>query len=144
MLMKGFQNWLALEKIFGSDFDFQGQEIKNILVYPLGNEIRIVWVVGCPVLNPPKKWKAYEKVCITIDYFFVKEIHTNMRSKIDPEHRRFIVRSFSMNENQDNAFHVTMESELGDTIAFEFEAAYIQWLKPMVFDAQYNDYIVAE
>lgn len=142
--MKGFQNWRALESIFGSDFDFQGQEIENILVYSLGNEIRIVWVVGCPVLNSPKKWKVYDKVCITIDYFFVEEIHTNMRSKVDYEHRRFIVRSFSMNENQDNSFHVTMESELGDTIAFEFKAAYIQWFKPMVFDAQYNDYIVAE
>ncbi len=138
--MKGFHNWFALENIFGSSFAFQGQEIENIHVYPLGNEIRIVWIVSCPVLQPPKKWKAFDKVSIAIDYFFVKETYTNIRSKVDPEHRRFIVRSFSINENQENSFHVTMESELGDTIAFEYESAYIQRFNPIVSDSESDNF----
>ena len=56
--MTGFDNWLVVENIFGTDFSFFNAEIVNVIANGLAGTMTLELVVKDLVKVPPKKWKT--------------------------------------------------------------------------------------
>ncbi len=131
--MNGIVNWNVLSNIFGNDFEFTDALIDYIRAEPLGGDISIDLVMSKKVINPPAKWKKWDKVYVKIDFSFVK------RLKWKVENKQFIIQMFSI-EKQQQSFFAEIRDANCNVIEFDFQAARVQNIKPLIYNEKYNRY----
>ena len=142
--MHGAENWFVLETIFGEDFGFQGAELDNMIVYPLGGSVFLEWIVSRPAVHPPEKWTAYEKIYVKTDFYGVSDIDIHTVSANQTVYIPFIIRSVRTEITGHKSFTLIMESENGDTFRFVYQTARIQNVKPMMRNPNTNEYEVTK
>ncbi len=133
--MNGIVNWCVLTNIFGNDFNFMEASIEYIRSEPLNGSIYIDFVVNSKVINPPKRWKHWDKVYVKIDFAFVKKLYLQIESK------KFNIQKFSIQQCQQE-FGVEIRDSSFNVIEFNFGAARIQNVKPLIYNEKYKRYEV--
>ena len=88
--MHGIVNWFVLSNIFGNDFQFTNALIEYVRSEPLAGDISMEFVIGSKVINPPAKWKQWDKVYVKIDFSFVKKLYYRI------ENKQFIIQTFTI------------------------------------------------
>lgn len=131
--MNGIVNWNVLTNIFGNDFNFTDASIEYIRSEPLGGSVYIDFVVNSKVVNPPTRWKYWDKIYVKIDFAFVKKLYWQMESK------EFNIRMFSIQQHQ-QAFGIEIRDSNFNVIEFNFEAARVQNVKPLIYNEKYDRY----
>lgn len=131
--MNGIVNWYVLSNIFGDDFQFTGALIDYIRSEPVGGEVYIEFIVGNKAINPPARWKHWDKVYVKIDFSFVKRFQWRI------ENKHFIIKTISIQRKQ-QAFCLEIKDENGNVIEFDFEAARIQNVKPLTYNEEFGRY----
>lgn len=129
--MNGFHNWFVIENNFGKSFSFENETISNIIITPFSGQIKIDFLISGIVLNPPKKWGDYKNVYLSIEFFFVNETHTTIKSNAGSEIMPFVIKRFQLDVIEDNVFHIRIENALKDRIEFQYKIARIQNIKPI-------------
>ncbi|MDE7121705.1 MAG: hypothetical protein K2O42_06045 [Oscillospiraceae bacterium] len=133
--MDGIVNWFVLSNIFGSDFQFINATIEYVRSEPLSGDIYLEFVVSNKVINPPSKWKQWDKVYVKIDFSFVRKLCYRI------ENTQFVIQTFSIRTKQ-QAFCMEITDGNQNIIEFEFEAARVQNVKPLVYNEEYGRYEV--
>lgn len=133
--MRGIENWFVLSEIFGDDFQFMGAEIEQIIDEPLGGTLSIGFIIDDPVLNPPKKWEHWDKVYVRLYFAFIRRLRWQMEGR-----KPFLVQSMTV--RQEDALCMELRDASGNLLEFEFEAARIQNVKPMVYNEEFGRYEV--
>lgn len=134
-MTNGITNWNVLTNIFGDDFPFTDAVIDNLKIMPLDRTVSIGFITNCKVLHPPAKRERWDKVCICIDFAFVKELDYQIQ-KTD-----FTIRSCSI-QKTDDTFQLEIQCGKNDRITFSYEAARIQNVKPLVYLPKFGRYEV--
>lgn len=132
-MTNGITNWNILTNIFGDNFQFTDAVIDNLKTIPLDRTVSIGFITDRQVLHPPAKWERWDKVCICIDFAFVKEVHYWIQGT------DYTIRSCSI-QKTDDVFRIEIQFGKNDSIAFFYEAARIQNVKPMVYLEQFGRY----
>lgn len=134
--MKGIINWFVLSKMFGEDFQLIGALIDNINDKPLERNLTIDLIIGNKVIIPPNKWEKWDKVYVKIDFSFVKELSWIITDK------NFIIDSISCEGKE--TFCMNIKDKSCNVLKFNFEAAHIQNIKPLIFNRNFGYYEVSE
>lgn len=136
--MIGFDNWFAVENIFGHEFCFSNAEIVNVLAKGLSGELVIELQVHDTVKKPPEKWKKWDLVYIKICFFGVKEISMNVN------HEHIFIKEFLVREAETECEY-ELDLQCGENyIKCNYAIARIQNIKPLVFDSDLQYYAVPE
>lgn len=133
--MDGIVNWFAVSNIFGNDFQFTDAMIEYVRSEPLTGNISIEFITSDKVIHPPSKWKKWDKVYVKIDFSFVRSLCYRI------ENRQFMIQTFSIRKQQE-IFHIEISDGNHNSIEFEFEAALVQNIKPLVYHEKYGRYEV--
>lgn len=136
--MIGFDNWFAVEKIFGHEFCFSNAEIMNVIANGLRGELVLEVQVNDFVKTPPKKWKKWDLVYIKICFFGIKEISMFVN------HEHICIKEFLVKKTK-NDFEYELELQCGENyIKCNYAIARIQNIKPLVWDNNFQYYVVTE
>lgn len=77
------------------------------------------------VKKPSPRWTEWKRICVRLDFFGVREMHTKTVSD------KFIVREFVIKSNKDS-YSMKVVSENGDFIIAEFgTGGLVQNIKPL-------------
>ena len=133
--MHGIVNWFVLSNIFGNDFQFTNALIEYVRSEPLSGDIYIELVISNKVINPPAKWKQWDKVYVKIDFSFVRKLYYRI------ENKQFMIQTFAI-RTQQQAFCMEIRDNNCNIIEFEFEAARVQNVKPLIYKKEYGRYEV--
>ncbi|MDE7094445.1 MAG: hypothetical protein K2O52_06005 [Oscillospiraceae bacterium] len=133
--MHGIVNWFVLSNIFGNDFQFTNALIEYVRSEPLSGDISMEFVISNKVINPPAKWKQWDKVYVKIDFSFVRKLYYRIKNK------QFMIQTFAI-RTQEQAFCMEIRDRNCNIIEFEFEAARIQNVKPLIYNEEYGRYEV--
>ncbi|MDE5738046.1 MAG: hypothetical protein K2H93_06765 [Oscillospiraceae bacterium] len=133
--MHGIVNWFVLSNIFGNDFQFTNALIEYVRSEPLSGDISMEFVISNKVINPPAKWKQWDKVYVKIDFSFVRKLYYRIKNK------QFMIQTFAI-RTQEQAFCMEIRDRNCNIIEFEFEAACIQNVKPLIYNEEYGRYEV--
>lgn len=136
--MIGFDNWFVVENIFGHKFCFSNAEIMNVVANGLRGELVLELQVSDLVEKHPKKWKRWDLVYVKICFFGVKEIsmfvnHEHIRIK------KFLVEK--LEKDYEYKLNVLCNENY---INCNYAIARIQNVKPLVWDDDFEYYIVPE
>ncbi|MDE6777710.1 MAG: hypothetical protein K2J25_07170, partial [Oscillospiraceae bacterium] len=134
-IMHGIVNWFVLSNIFGNDFQFTNALIEYVRSEPLSGDISMEFVISNKVINPPAKWKQWDKVYVKIDFSFVRKLYYRIKNK------QFMIQTFAI-RTQEQAFCMEIRDRNCNIIEFEFEAARIQNVKPLIYNEEYGRYEV--
>ncbi len=132
--MTGIINWYVLSKIFGDDFQLTGALIDNISDKPLERNLSIELIINAKVINPPDRWNKWDKVYVKIDFSFVDRLRWKIVGK------DFIINSISVEGRQ--TFFMSIKDKKCNILEFDFGAARIQSVKPLIFSKQFDRYEV--
>ena len=124
--MHGIVNWFVLSNIFGNDFQFTNALIEYVRSEPLSGDISMEFVISNKVINPPAKWKQWDKVYVKIDFSFVRKLYYRIKNK------QFMIQTFAI-RTQEQAFCMEIRDRNCNIIEFEFEAAHIQNVKSLIY-----------
>lgn len=133
--MHGIVNWFVLSNIFGNDFQFTDALIEYVRSEPLSGNIYIEFVISNKVINPPARWKQWDKVYVKIDFSFVRKLYYRI------ENKQFMIQTFTI-RTQEQAFFIKITDRNCNIIEFAFEAARIQNVKPLIYKEEYGRYEV--
>ena len=105
-------------------------------LYPLmpRGDLSIDFIISCKVVNPPNKWKEWDKVYVKIDFSFVKNLSWQGESV------NFLVQTFIINKTQ--SYEAELKDICGSVLIFNFEAARVQNVKPLIYKEEYGRYEV--
>ena len=123
--MKSIDNCFVLYDTFGDDFNFIGSEIDCVRSETFAGRLSMDIITDHDVKKPSPRWKGWEKVSVTLDFFGVREMHTKVVSG------KFIVKEFTV-ESDKNAYIMKIVSENGDFIVAVFGTkGLVQNIKPI-------------
>lgn len=126
----GFDNGFVIDKIFGENDVFTGAIIENIDYRPLSGRFTLDVITKSIVVHPPKKWKSWDFVCLSIELFGIKEAH------IEINHQLLVADVFKI-KHESNLFVLEIENKTTSSIICKFVIARVQRVLPM----KYNDEI---
>ena len=132
--MDGIINKNVLLNIFGNDFSFENALIEHITFEPIAGDLSIDFIISCKVVNPPNKWKKWDKVYVKIDFSFVKNLSWQGESV------NFLVQTFIINKTQ--SYEAELKDICGSVLMFNFEGARVQNVKPLIYKEEYGRYEV--
>ena len=136
--MKGFDNWFVVENIFGCEFCFSNAEIMNVVANGLRGELVLELQVNDLVKTHPKKWKKWDLVYIKNCFFGVKEISMFVN------HEHICIKEFLV-EKLEKDFEYELKVLCNQNyINCTYAIARIQNIKPLVWDDNFQYYIVPE
>ena len=136
--MTGFDNWFVVERIFGREFCFSNAEIMNVVANGLCGELVLELQVSDLVKEHPKKWKNWDLVYLKICFFGVKEISMFVN------HEHIHIKEFLV-EKLEKDFEYELKVSCNENyIHCTYAIARIQNIKPLVWDNDFQYYIVPE
>ena len=133
--MNGIINWNVLTNIFGDDFNFTDASIKYIKSEPLDGTVYIDFVVNSKVINPPKRWKHWDKIYVKIYFDCVKRLYWQIESN------EFNIRIFSIQQHKQD-FCIEIKDSNFNVIEFDFAVSRVQNVKPLIYNEKYDRYEV--
>ncbi len=123
--MESIDNFFVLYDTFGDDFDFIGSEIDCIRSETFAGRLSMDIITDHDVKKPSPRWTEWERICVGIDFFGVREMHTKIVSD------KFIIKKFEIKSNTDS-YSMKVVSENGDFIIAEYGAGgMVQNIKPL-------------
>ncbi len=123
--MEIIYNCFVLYDIFGDDFNFISSEIDCIRSETFAGRLSMDIITDHDVKKPSPRWTKWERICVRLDFFGVREMHTKIVSD------KFVVREFVINSNKD-LYSMKVVSENGDFIIAEFgTGGLVQNIKPL-------------
>ena len=135
--MDGICNWFVLTKIFGSNYNLVGSRIYRMIDDPFNRKLSMEFIIGDDVIQPPERWKKWEKVYAKIDFWDVRKLTREIQGT------RFIVSDLVvLKETQ--MVSVKMKDENDNSIEFIFEDARIQTVKPIIMNKDDAGYVVCD
>ena len=136
--MTGFDNWLVVEKIFGTDFCFSNAEIVNVIANGLAGTLTLELQVKDLVKVPPKKWKKWDLVYIKIVFMGVRECAMFVN------HKHICIGEFRVRKTEKDFEH-KLDVQCGEHyIKCNYSIARIQNVKPLVWDENFQYYVVPD
>lgn len=123
--MESIYNCFVLYDTFGDDFNFIGSEIDCIRSETFAGRLSMDIITDHDVKKPSPRWTEWKRICVRLDFFGVREMHTKTVSD------KFIVREFVIKSNKDS-YSMKVVSENGDFIIAEFgTGGLVQNIKPL-------------
>nr|MDE5620713.1 hypothetical protein [Ruminococcus sp.] len=94
--MESIDNCFVLYDTFGDDFNFIGSEIDCVRSEIFAGRLSVDVITDHDVKKPSPRWTKWKRICVRLDFFGVREMHTKIVSD------KFIVKEFVIKSNKDS------------------------------------------